>query len=476
MSMEKAFMKTMRCGITSRLARVALAMVIVSAASWGQSMQELKLTVGKSIVIDYPEDIGRISTSNPEIADYVAVSTREILLNAKAPGGTTLIVWSRTGQREFYSITVENNIEPFRKLLKGTFPDENIQILSSRDTVTLGGNVSTQVVSDRIAAMVAPLGKTVVNNMKLPPAKIEKQILLRVKFAEIDRNSGSAFGVSMALGGKTLTRSNPGGVTAPTFTGLKEGGGIDMSDLLNIFAFRPDLNFGVFVKNLQSKGLLQILAEPNLVTNNGQMATFLVGGEFPVPVLQGGSNSGSVTVQFKEFGVRLAFKPEITENNTIKIYIKPEVSTIDIANGVQFGGFTIPAIGTRRVETTLELGEGQSFVIGGLIDERVTETISKIPGLANIPLLGHIFKTRAENRNKTELIVLVTPEIVQPIGKNDPKPELNFPREFYRDSTFEKKAPISENKIDSAPLAPVAAAVPEAPKSSFASRLFRKGR
>ncbi len=466
MSKVKAFTNILRSAVAATLIRVALPMVMLAVGGWAQSMQELKLTVGKSVVIDYPEDIGRISTSNPEVADYIAVSTREILLNAKAPGGSTLIVWSRSGQREFYAITVENNLEPFRKLLKSTFPDENIQIQALRDTVTLGGSVSSQAIADRVAAMVAPLGKTVVNNMKLPIPKMERQILLRVKFAEIDRNAGTAFGVSIAAGGNTLTRSNPGGIAAPTFGNLKAGGGFDMSDLLNIFAFRPDINLGVFLRNMQSKGLLQILAEPNLVTNNGQMATFLVGGEFPVPVLQGGSNAGAVSVAFKEFGVRLQFKPEITENNTIKMYIKPEVSTIDLANGVQFNGFTIPAIGTRRVETTLELGEGQSFVIGGLIDERVTETISKIPGLANIPLLGHIFKTRTENRNKTELIVLVTPEIVQPIKKEDPKPELNFPKEFYQESPKESQPKVSGNKSTAA----------AAPKASFASKLFGRGR
>ena len=245
MSKVKAFTKILRSAVAATLIRVALPMVMLTVGGWAQSMQELKLTVGKSVVIDYPEDIGRISTSNPEVADYIAVSTREILLNAKAPGGSTLIVWSRSGQREFYAITVENNLEPFRKLLKSTFPDENIQIQALRDTVTLGGSVSSQAIADRVAAMVAPLGKTVVNNMKLPIPKMERQILLRVKFAEIDRNAGTAFGVSIAAGGNTLTRSNPGGIAAPTFGNLKAGGGFDMSDLLNIFAFRPDINLGV---------------------------------------------------------------------------------------------------------------------------------------------------------------------------------------------------------------------------------------
>ena len=418
--------------------RLILLAGMIAAVGFGQSMQELKMTVGRSVVIDYPEDIGRISSSNPEVADYVAISTREILLNPKGIGASTLIVWSKTGQREFYSIVVENNLEPFKKLLKTTFPTEDIQVQASRDTVTITGNVSSQATSDRVAAMCASIGKTVVNNLKLPSPKIEKQVILKVKFAELNTSAGKAFGVSLANSGagNSVARISPGNVSAPTFNGTfgkntLGNASFDIGDLMNIFAFLPGLNIGAFVKDLQTQGVLQILAEPNLVTNNGQMATFLVGGEFPVPVLQGGSNAGSVSIQFKQFGVQLSFKPEITENKTIKMFVKPEVSTLDFANAVSFGGYTIPAIGTRRVETNLELGEGQSFVIGGLIDERVTETISRIPGLANIPLLGTIFKSRSENRSKSELIVLVTPEITMPINKGDPTPEVQFPKEFY---------------------------------------------
>jgi pilus assembly protein CpaC len=203
-----------------------------------------------------------------------------------------------------------------------------------------------------------------------------------------------------------------------------------LTDLLNVFAFRPDLNLGAFIQDLQSQRVLQILAEPNLVTTNGKEASFLVGGEFPVPVLQGGANSGAVTIQFREFGIRLTFNPLITENKTIKMYVKPEVSTIDLANAVTFNGFTIPALSTRRMDTNIELGEGQSFVIGGLLDDRVNDSLSRMPGLASIPVLGALFKSRADNKTKTELIVMVTPEITTPLTATDPKPIPVMPREF----------------------------------------------
>jgi pilus assembly protein CpaC len=206
----------------------------------------------------------------------------------------------------------------------------------------------------------------------------------------------------------------------------------NLSDALNVFAFRPDLNLAVMVKALQSQGLLQILAEPNLVTTNGKEASFLVGGEFPVPVLQGGSNSGSVTVMFKEFGIRLTFLPHITPNGTIKLHVRPEVSTIDIGHGVIVSGFNIPALATRRIETDVELAEGQSFVIAGLMDDRVEETMSRVPGLSHIPILGMLFKSRETKKNKTELMVMVTPEIANPLQPSDPTPMPVMPKDFIQ--------------------------------------------
>jgi pilus assembly protein CpaC len=172
------------------------------------------------------------------------------------------------------------------------------------------------------------------------------------------------------------------------------------------------------------------LEEPNLVTTNGKEASFLVGGEFPIPVLQGGANSGAVTIQFREFGIRLTFNPLVTENNTIRLYVKPEVSSLDFAHAVSFNGFTIPALATKRMETNIELGEGQSFVIGGLIDNQLTETVAKVPGLANLPVLGNLFRSKQVDRNNTELIVMVTPEMTMPLQPNEAKPGPVMPRDF----------------------------------------------
>jgi pilus assembly protein CpaC len=427
--------------VIQRVCFVSLLVVFAAANSaFAQGgPEDIRLTVGKSIVIDYPTDISRISTSNPEIVDASPVTGREILVHGKAFGTVTLVVWSKAGQRNFYNITVEQNLEPLRKLLKDTFPKEDIHVQSSRESLSLTGRVTNKDVAERATALASPFGKTTVNNLQIISTGSEKQILLRVKFAELDRTASTQFGVNLISTGAANT---VGGVTTgqfpapslPSVTGtpgssVAQTASFTISQALNIFAFRNDLNLGAFIKALQSHNLLQILAEPNLVTTNGKEATFLVGGEFPIPVLQGGSNSGAVTIQFREFGVRLSFNPTITENNTISMHVKPEVSSIDLANSVSFNGFTIPALSTRKMETNIELGEGQSFVIGGLVDRRLTETVTKIPGLASIPILGNLFKTKETDRNNTELIVMVTPEVTMPLQPGEGK-TLVMPREF----------------------------------------------
>lgn len=398
--------------------------------------EDVKLTVGKSIVIDYPADISRISTSNPEIVDASPVTGREVLVHGKSFGTVTLVVWSKAGQRNFYNITVEQNLEPLRKLLKDTFPREDIHVQSSRESLSLTGRVTSKDAADRATALATPFAKTVVNNLQVASPSVDKQILLRVKFAELDRSASTQFGINLISTGATNTigRVTTGQFPAPSPTTIGGGAGqavstFSISDALNIFAFRPDLNLAALIKALQSRNVLQILAEPNLVTTNGKEASFLVGGEFPIPVLQGGANSGAVTIQFREFGVRLTFNPVVTDNSTIRLYVKPEVSSLDFANAVSFNGFTIPALSSRKMETNIELGEGQSFVIAGLIDNRLTETVTRIPGLGSLPILGNLFKSKEVDRNNTELIVMVTPEMTMPLQPGD-KPMPVMPREF----------------------------------------------
>jgi pilus assembly protein CpaC len=417
-------------------ALAAAAMLAAPTRSlFAQSAEDLRLTVGKSVVIDYPSDIRQISTSDPGIVDASPVTTREILLNGKGLGTATMVVWSKEGQRTFYNISVEINLDPLRRLLKESFPSENIDARSSRDSISLNGTVTTKEIAERAAVLAAGFGKTVVNNIQIGPGGIEKQVLLRVKFALLDRLKSTEYGVNIVSLGATNTigRVTTGQFTPPTPTQV--GGNsstFSITDALNIFAFRPDLNLAAFIKALQAENILQILAEPNLVTANGKEANFLVGGEFPVPILQGGANSGAVTVQFREFGIRLSFTPNITANNTIKVYVRQEVSTLDLAHGVQLSGFLIPALATRRAETNVELSDGQTFVVAGLLNNQESEVMSKLPVISSIPILGTLFKSKKEEKESTELVLMITPEVTEPLAPTDTKPSPAFPNGFIQ--------------------------------------------
>ena len=410
-----------------------LGVLLAAASGSGQSAEDLRLTVGKSVVIDYPSDIRQISTSSPDIVDAAPVTTREILLHGKGLGNATLVVWSKTGERTFYNVTVELNLDPLRKILKDTFPNEQITPASSRESLSLNGTISSKDVGDRAVALAGPFAKNVVNNMQLGNPPVEKQILLRVKFAELDRSKAEQYGINwISQAGQTnfFASTQQSGISSTTASGPGSQNTVSVASALNIFAFDPKLNLGAFISALQTESILQILAEPNLVTTNGKEAYFLVGGEFPVPVLQGGGSAGAVTVQFKEFGIRLRFTPLVTGNGTIKLHLTQEVSTIDTANGVTFNGFVIPAIATRRTESDVELGDGQSFAVSGLLDNRDTESFNKLPFLSSIPVLGALFKSKNVNKTRTELVLLVTPQVTMPLGPNEPRPEIAFPKDF----------------------------------------------
>jgi pilus assembly protein CpaC len=388
------------------------------------------LVVGRGSVVDCPAGVSRISTSNPEAVDAVVAGETEVLFQAKAVGQATLMVWSKSGARKTYEVTVEPNLEPLRVLLKETFPDQEMDLRASRESLALIGRASTQTIADKALALVAASVKGAVSALQVAPPPPERQVLLRVRFAELNRSAATEFGVSLLSTGAANT---VGAVSTGQFpsAGLdKAGPGVSsfsLSDILNIFAFRPDLNLGMLLRDLQTRGLLQILAEPNLVATNGKEASFLAGGEFPVPILQSGASAGAVTVQFREFGIRLSFVPQMTANHTVKLHVKPEVSTVDPANGVTVSGFRIPALATRRIETDIELAEGQSFVIAGLLDDRVVENLSHLPGLSGIPVFGMLFRSRSVTKSKTELVVVVTPEPAAPIAAPPDGPAMPVP-------------------------------------------------
>jgi len=321
-----------------------------------------------------------------------------------------------------------------RRELRTELPGQTINLSIENDSVFLRGRVRDMNSADRAMAIASTLGKPVnLLYVDVPPA--ETQILLKVKFTSIDRSTSTQLGLNIASTGAAgnIGTVSTGQFPGPTVARAPETGitTLTVQNALNIFLFRPDINLAATIQALQARSLLEVLAEPNVLAMNGRQASFLAGGEFPFPTIQGGgAGLGQVTIQFREFGIRLNFIPTITPRGTIRLQVAPEVSSLDFAGGLLFQGVTVPAISTRRVNTEIELEPGQSFAIGGLLDNRMQKTVDKIPFLGDIPWLGKLFQSKNESKNNTELLVLVTPELVRPIPAGQRTPELNYPGKF----------------------------------------------
>jgi len=407
-----------------------------SAAGAEETEHELYVTVGKSVIVSSVPVIQRIAVGFGDVAEAAAMGPREVLVSGKAPGSTSLIIWQENGGKLFFNVTVRPNnaatnikLEGLRRELRQELPGQKITASMENDTVFLRGTVKDLTSADRAATIAGTVGKTV-NLLYVDVPAAEDQILLKVRFASVDRSNLSELGLNLvSLGGaNTVGRTTTGQFSPPTVETDSSGRTTaTLSDALNVFLFRPDLNLLATIKALQRKSLLEILAEPNVLAINGQQASFLAGGEYPYPILQGGgSGLGTVTIQFREFGVRINFLPTITPRGTIHLQVAPEVSALDFANGLVFQGFTIPALTVRRVNTGVELSPGQSFAIGGLLDRRLTESKQNIPFLSSLPVLGKLFQSRSLERTNTELLVIVTPELVRPIEAGQPLPAVEF--------------------------------------------------
>jgi len=411
--------------------------IALSAQTENAAPSQVNLKVNRSTVIDFKPGFKRVSITSAEIAEAIAVSSTELLLNGKSAGDTSLILWDLTGARTVYEVHVradETALAAIREqLVKEAGPDVSLAVQGPN--VFLRGTVQDEITAARANNIASAAGK-VVNLLRVLVPPSEPQILLKVRFASLDRVLSSQLGINLfALGGvaKGVASSTTGQFGAPpTISQLNgTGGNSTLSNLLNLFYFRPDINLGAVIQDLEAKNILQILAEPNVLALSGHPASFLAGGEFPFPTLQGGgSGIGQVTIQFREFGIRLKFLPTITPRGTIHLLVNPEVSSLDYSNGLTVSGFTIPGLATRRVETEVELENGQSFAIAGLLDNQLTETFNKMPGLSSVPILGKFFESRTLSKNKNELLVVVTPELVQPIPASAKSPDLDRPKPF----------------------------------------------
>ncbi len=404
----------------------AVGLSSVPAALAGQT--EIVLPVGNSTVISAGGTLTRLAIGDPSVAQATTAGATEVLVNGVSPGSTTLFLWTQSGTRTSFTIRVTLDAPSLEREFARLFPAENITVTAVANSVILSGRLRDPQVANKAVTLARSLGEnvTVMDNLAVPD---RGQILLQVRFAEVSRTWQQEIGPTLI----TRDGSNVDVVLGPldnVRTADDQGGqGAQgeavaevFSDAVNFFLFHDPSRVAAFIQALRTNGLFKSLAEPNLIAMPAETASFLAGGEFPFPVLQGGGTNNSVTIQFKEFGIRLNFVPDITNSGSIRLRVSPEVSSLDFANGLTIAGFRIPSLLARRASTVVELEDGQTYAIAGLVDNSIVENISRVPLLGDIPILGELFKSRDLRQNRSELLVLVTPRIVRPLDQEPPLP------------------------------------------------------
>ena len=403
------------------------------------------LLVGRSVVVDVATPITRVSLTSADVADALVTSPTQLLVHGKLPGSISMFVWNHEGTIQRYEITVQRDLERLRTDVKHLFPGEPIEVQGNGKFVVLAGKVSSKDVMEKAANLAfgfVDKKEEVLTLLQVDPNARIDQVLLRVRFAEVSRAAMTDLGLSLFTSptgiNNTIGRVTTQQFPAPGFSDLQwtkvdskfgsdvtsAEGKFAFSDFLNFFLLSEKYDLGLAIRALQSRGLFQSLAEPNLVAQSGKEASFLAGGEFPVPIAQCSGTNMAITVQFKEFGIRLNFTP-VVNGDRVQLKVRPEVSTLDFGNAVTLNGFRIPALSTRRTETELELMDGQTFAIAGLMNNTMNSTMQKIPGIGDIPILGLLFKSKAAQKNQTELVVMITPQILR---SNSPGVTNQLPR------------------------------------------------
>lgn len=402
--------------------------------------------VGKSLLINTTDKLKRVSVTDPEIADAIVVTPTQVLVHGRSPGEVSLLIWDEYERSRSFDLRVDVDVTAAREEIKRIFPEEQIDVSASRSAIVLSGHVTTETVAKNAGMVAGAYSKNVINVLTFGPVGAQ-EVLLEVKFAEVDRTAVTQLGLNAFSPGTgntlgTVTTGQFGGFqtstgnnNGTTTTGTSNQPNINFNQPLNLFLFRQDINLGVLIQALQQKNLLQILAEPNLIAVNGKEASFLAGGEFPFPIVQPGQGFTAVTIQFREFGVKLKFTPVVMPNQNIHLQVVPEVSQLDFTNALTISGFTVPALSTRRAQTEFEVRDGQSFIIAGLMDNRVTNQYSKVPGLGDIPVLGNLFRSRNAQRSNTELVVLCTVHRISPSAGAPAMPK--YPQPFLDKGKFD---------------------------------------
>lgn len=405
----------------------------------------LHLVVGRSMFVNSNERLRRVYVSNPDVLDSMTSSPHQIVVTAKTPGVSSLILWDETGHSQAYQVTSDLDLAGLRTALRDAMPAENIRVEAREDQVGLAGIVSSQEEADAATKLAGLFSKNVASSLSIAPQHIP-QVRLKCRVVEIDRTKAQQWGFDWFANGKNTanvaTSQFPAiAVGSASSSGISSGSGLlGVTNLLNLFYYNDAMGLGAAIQELENKQIIQILAEPTLSAISGQKASFLSGGEFPFPVVQGGTGGfTSVTIQFRPYGVQLNFTPNVLPDGTIQLKVNPEVSALDYTNEVQISGYTIPAIDTRRADTEVQLKSGQSFVISGLLDNRTTDELQKIPGIGDIPILGKLFQSKSSTHSVVELAVVVTPTLVDPLSDDRPAMQPTMVVPFVDPKKFDKE-------------------------------------
>jgi pilus assembly protein CpaC len=387
--------------------------------------ETLSLVAGKSIIVKSPHPVKRVSIANPDVADFVLLSSREIYLTAKSAGTTNLSLWQNKNRVAVYDLQVSYDLSLLKQKIHEILPEEQgVKVIATRDAITLSGRVSNSASLSQVMALAeayAPKGK-VYNLLEVSGVH---QVMLEVRVAEMSKQLINRLGVNFSY-----LRGGDFGITA--LGGLSELSDfdgdltLDVSSNVNaLFRFHSgSATWTGFIDALKSDGLVKILAEPTLITLSGQSANFLAGGEYPVPVPQG---LGTAAIEYKPFGVGLSFTPTVLSEKKISIQVTPEVSELDFSIALPVAGYLVPGLSTRKASTTVELADGQSFAIAGLIKETIKDNLQKYPFLGDIPILGTLFRSHSFQKDETELIIIATPHLVKPLDMANQ----SLPTDFY---------------------------------------------
>ena len=417
--------------------------------------RKLELVSGKSIILRTSEPIKRVSVGVPMIADFVIISPREIYIVGNITGITTLTLWQNKKIIAIYDLEVVYDISRLKQKLQEVLPNEkNLRVFATQDSITLSGTVSSAANLSQAVALAESYAGYVIKVEEEEESKAQgkvtkvkwardarkvcnllqvagvHQVMLEVRVAEMSKSLINRLGVNFSYNrGGDFGLSSLGGLTQltnPNNADLASGPlGILVSPAVNaLFRFhKGSATWTGFVDALKEDGLVKILAEPTLIALSGQTANFLAGGEYPVPI----PSEDGIAIEYKAFGVTLSFTPTVLSEDKISIKVAPEVSELDFSIALQVGGYTVPGLSTRRAMTVVELADGQSFAIAGLLKETIRDSMSKFPLLGDIPVLGALFRSRSFQKNETELIIIVTPHLVKPLDSA----RQTLPTDFY---------------------------------------------